>query len=71
MKLIADNQSAEPVQPGEQPLHNPAAQVTAQRSAVLGLAWFSRLGAIISIPYSSSRCRSSGSESYAEEANRL
>src|SRR5229473_6396868 len=38
MKFVADNQPAEPVQPGEQPLHHPAAQVAAQRSAVLILA---------------------------------
>jgi hypothetical protein len=38
MKFVADNQPAEPVQPGEQPLHHPAAQVAAQRSAVLSLA---------------------------------
>src|SRR5712691_765749 len=66
MKFVADNQPAEPVQPGEQPLHHPAAQVAAQRSAVLSLAPVLTVGrAIISIPYSSSRCRSSGSESYA------
>jgi len=34
MKFVADNQPAEPVQPGEQPLHHAAAQ----RSAVLSLA---------------------------------
>jgi hypothetical protein len=38
MKFVADNQPAEPVQPGEQPLHHSAAQVAAQRSAVLSLA---------------------------------
>jgi hypothetical protein len=37
MKFVADNQPAEAVQPGEQPLH-PAAQVAAQRSGVLSLA---------------------------------
>jgi len=35
MKFVADNQSAEPVQPSKQPLHGPAAQVAPQRSAVL------------------------------------
>jgi hypothetical protein len=34
MKFVADNQPAEPVQPGEQPLDHSAAQ----RSAVLSLA---------------------------------
>ena len=38
MKFVAHNQSAEPVQPSEQPLHDPAAQIAAQRSAVLRLA---------------------------------
>ena len=38
MEFVADNQSAEPVQPGEQPLHDPAAQVAPQRFAVLRLA---------------------------------
>src|SRR5712691_2515398 len=38
MKFVAHNQPAEPAQPGEQPLHHPAAQVAAQRSAVLSLA---------------------------------
>jgi hypothetical protein len=35
MKFVADNQPAEPVQPGEQPLHHPAAQVAPQRSAMI------------------------------------
>ena len=34
MKFVADNQSAEPVQPSKQPLHDPAAQLAPQRSAV-------------------------------------
>lgn len=38
MRFPADNQPAEPVQPSKQPLHDPAAQITAQYSAVLGLA---------------------------------
>jgi hypothetical protein len=38
MKFVAHNQPAEPVQPGEEPLHDPAAQVAAQCSAVLRLA---------------------------------
>ncbi len=38
MKFVAHNQSAEPVQPGEQPLYDPTAQIAPQRSAVLRLA---------------------------------
>ena len=44
MKFVVDNQPAEPVQPGKQPLHHPAAQVAAQRSAVLSLAPVLTLG---------------------------
>lgn len=38
MKFVARNQSAKPLQPSEQPLHDPAALVAAQGSAVLCLA---------------------------------
>src|SRR5882724_10228059 len=45
MKFVADDQPAEPVQPGKQPLHHSAAQVAAQRSAVLSLAPVLTVGA--------------------------
>lgn len=37
MEFVARNQSAEPLQPGEQPFHDPAALISAQWSAVLRL----------------------------------
>ena len=43
MKFVADNQPAEPVQPGEQPLHHPAAQVVAFNRSFLWTAGTQRL----------------------------
>jgi len=44
MKFVAGNQSAEPLQPSKQALHDPAAFVAAQSSAVLRLAAVLALG---------------------------
>ena len=70
MKFVADDQPAEPLQPGEQPLHHPAAQIAPQRSAVLSLAPVLQRPALQGIPlFSPSPLAASGARFHKTIAN--